>query len=519
MSLPREPRQKMINIMYLVLTAILALNVSAEVINAFKTVDKSLTDSNSNIEKGNITIFESLAEKLSNNETKEKAAIWAPKAEQAKQYSDVLYQYIDNLKKQVKLQSDIKKDKNGIFILDKDGNEDFKLDYLEASTRIFEKEGEGAKLYKMLTDYRTSMLAIDSSVNPITFPVNLNVPTTRSGNARTGNPVVDWTASYFHMTPAVAALTMLSKIQNNIKNAENQVVTYCHSQIGAVKLIFNKFQPIASGSSTYLLPGEEMVGTAGVGAFNDAAKPIISINGSQTALNENGVAEKKFNVSGGGNQKIHVSISYTKPDGTKDNLEKDIEYTVGTPGGAAVMLDKMNVFYIGVDNPITIGSPTGWDKTTVSISGGGATISGAGSQRVVKVTSIGDCNISVTANGKSTPFPFRVKRIPDPIIKVGPSGGGKMQAVNFRSQQFVRADLENFDFLAKFNVTGATVYFTNPGDRNVKQISLTSGSLAPAADFMKTLVPGSTVIFDNIRVVGPDGQPRTIQNPPGFSLF
>ena len=59
----------------------------------------------------------------------------------------------------------------------------------------------------------------------------------------------------------------------------------------------------------------------------------------------------------------------------------------------------------------------------------------------------------------------------------------------------------------------------NPGDRNVKQISLTSGNLGAAGDYMKTLAPGSTVIFDNIRVVGPDGQPRTIQNPPGFSLF
>jgi gliding motility-associated protein GldM len=519
MALPREPRQKMINIMYLVLTAILALNVSAEVINAFRTVDKSLTDSNSNIEKSNVTIFQSLAEKVNNAETKEKAAIWAPKANQAKQLSDQLYNYIESLKMKVKQGADLKVDKNGVAVLDKNGNEDFKLDNLDASTRIFEKNGEGKTLYQKLTEYRRDMLAIDPAIDPVSFPVNLSIPPTLSGNARTGNDVTDWTASYFHMTPAVAALTMLSKVQNNIKNAENQVVTYCHSQIGAVKLVFNKFQPIASGSSTYLMPGEEMVVTAGVGAFNDAARPTITIDGTTTPLNENGVAERKFNVSGGGSKKVHVVITYTKPDGTPDRLEKDIDYTVGTPGGAAVMLDKMNVFYIGVDNPVTIGSTTGWDKTSVSISGGGATISPGTAKRTVKVTSIGECKITVTADGKSTSFPFRIKRIPDPIIKVGPSGGGKMQAVVFRSQQFVRADLENFDFEAKFNVTGATIYFTNPGDRNVKQVSITSGSLGAASEYMKTLVPGSTVIFDNIRVVGPDGQPRTIQNPPGFSLF
>lgn len=505
--------------MYLVLTAILALNVSAEVINAFKTVDKSLTDSNTNIEKSNGTLFTSLAEKLSNAETKEKAEIWVPKANQAKQLSDALYTYIEGLKMQVKKQSDLAVDKNGVPILDKNGQEDFKMDYLEASTRIFEKNGEGKVLYQKLTDYRKLMLAIDSSIDPATFPVNLDVPPSHSGNAKTGNPVTDWTASYFHMTPAIAALTMLSKVQNNIKNAENQVVTYCHNQIGAVKLVFNKFQPIASGSSTYLMPGEEMVVTAGVGAFNDAARPVISIDGAATPLNENGVAERKFNVSGGGPKKVHVVITYTKPDGTPDRLEKDIEYTVGTPGGAAVMLDKMNVFYIGVDNPVTIGSTTGWDRTNVTISGAGATISGAGPKRTVKVTSIGEATINVTADGKTTPFKFRVKRIPDPIIKVGPSGGGRLQAVIFRNQQFVRADLENFDFEAKFAVTGATVYFNTPGDRNVKSVTLTTGSLAAAKAFMDQLVPGSTVTFDNIRVVGPDGQTRTIQNPPGFSLF
>lgn len=77
----------------------------------------------------------------------------------------------------------------------------------------------------------------------------------------------------------------------------------------------------------------------------------------------------------------------------------------------------MNVFYIGVDNPVTIGSPTGWDKTNVSMSGG--TISGQGSKRTVRVSAIGAASINVVADGKPSKFDFRVKRIPDPIFKVG----------------------------------------------------------------------------------------------------
>ena len=511
MALPREPRQKMINIMYLVLTAILALNVSAEILEAFKTVDKSLLNSATSISKANDVLYSSLKNKLEDPQSAEKAKIWQPKALQAQALAAELTNYINNLKQKLKEGAKLK-------IVEKDGKmvEDFKEDNLDASTRLFETNGEGEELEKKLKGFKAAMLAIDPSILKefeTNFPVSTEVSEGKEGKIKS------FTATYFHMTPTVAALTILSKFQNNIKNAENQVVTFCHNQIGAVKVVYDKFQPIASGSSTYLMPGEEMVVTAGVGAFNDAAKPVISINGAPTALNENGVAERKFNVSGSGKQKIRVNITYTKPDGTPDKLEKDIEYTVGTPGGAAVMLDKMNVFYIGVDNPLTIGSPTGWDKTNVTVTGSGSSITGSGSKRVIRVTSIGEATINVIANGKTTPFLFRVKEIPDPIIKVGPSGGGKLQAVVFRGQQFVRADLEKFDFEAKFSVTGATVYFNNPGDRNVKSITLTNGNLGAAKQYMDQLVPGSQVIFDNIRVVGPDGRTRTIQNPPGFLLF
>jgi gliding motility-associated protein GldM len=309
------------------------------------------------------------------------------------------------------------------------------------------------------------------------------------------------------MTPAIAALTMLSKFQNNIRAAENQVVTYCHNQIGAVKLIYDKFQAIASTNSNYLMPGEEMIVTAGVGAFNDAAKPQISIDGASIGLNENGVAEKKFNVSGGGKKTVRVNISFTKPDGTIEKLEKNIEYTVGTPGGAAVMLDKMNVFYIGVDNPVTIGSPTGWDKTSVTMANG--TITGSGSQRTVRVSTLGKATINVVADKKSYPFEFRVKRIPDPVFKVGP-GGTRMATVAFKNQQFCRAELENFDFDVKYNVVSATVYFSGAGFPNVVQASLNSNNLSSLASYMQRCQPGSAITFDNVKVQGPDGS-RSIQ--------
>jgi hypothetical protein len=85
------------------------------------------------------------------------------------------------------------------------------------------------------------------------------------------------------------------------------------------------------------------------------------------ALQADGRASTKFIASGGGSKSVPVSVTFTKPDGTVETKSFDVKYTVGTPGGAAVMADKMNVFYIGVPNPVTIGSPTGWDRTQVSI--------------------------------------------------------------------------------------------------------------------------------------------------------
>src|SRR4051794_40248193 len=101
MALPKEPRQKMINIMYLVLTAILALNVSAEVINAFKTVNTSLLNSNTNITAANKTLYSSLQRKLTDPTSAEQAKIWEPKAEMAHKLSDDITGYIDNLKDQL----------------------------------------------------------------------------------------------------------------------------------------------------------------------------------------------------------------------------------------------------------------------------------------------------------------------------------------------------------------------------------------------------------------------------------
>src|SRR5882762_3260885 len=151
MSLPKEPRQKMINMMYLVLTALLALNVSAEILNAFKTVNGSISKSNDVIAEKNDVTYKSFEAKLKDPQTMANAQIWAPKANEAKKLSGDLFNYIENLKQTLKKESGLEL---------KDGVESFREADLDAPTRLMDEHGEGKKLYDGLKLYKQSMLNI-----------------------------------------------------------------------------------------------------------------------------------------------------------------------------------------------------------------------------------------------------------------------------------------------------------------------------------------------------------------------
>jgi gliding motility-associated protein GldM len=488
--------------MYLVLTAILALNVSAEVINAFKVVDRSLMTSTDNIGAANSTLYKSLEAKLTDPQSAEKARIWQPKAVAAQKLSEDMNAYLEDLKLQLKKAADLKEDGS------------YKEENLDAATRLFDTNGKGKELETRLKQYREAMLAIDPEIRKefqTTLPIDFAPQKSQEGKLK------DFTQTYFHMTPTVAALTMLSKFQNNVKNAENQVVTFAHNQIGAVKVIYDQFAALVGQSSNYVMPGQEIQITAGVGAYSKAAQPQISIGGSSQAIDAEGRAVYKFQASGAGNHTVPVSVTYTKPDGTKESKTFNVEYTVGTPGGAAVMADKMNVFYIGVDNPVTISSGTGWDKTKVSMSGGTLSSAGGPGKYKVRVSSVGKANITVNADGKASTYEFRVKNIPPPIMMVGPSEGGAIQSVVFKNQQFARAELKNFDFDYRYSIVSATVYFSGANFPSVQTATISGGSLAGIGAQLQKCIPGTSVTFDNVKVQGPGGPVIGIPGP-GFIL-
>src|SRR5579872_1479332 len=138
MSIPKEPRQKMINMMYLVLTALLALNVSVEVLNAFKTVNRSIEKSNGIITEKNQLTYDAFTHEVSDPQTAAKAKVWQPSAAQVQKLSADLTTYLDQLKKRLIDESSPK--------VDKEGKQTYTEGNLDAATRIMDKDGEGPKL-------------------------------------------------------------------------------------------------------------------------------------------------------------------------------------------------------------------------------------------------------------------------------------------------------------------------------------------------------------------------------------
>jgi len=521
MALPKEPRQKMINMMYLVLTALLALNVSSEILNAFATVNNSIKKSNGVIEDKNEVTFKSFAEKLKAPETQQLASIWAPKANEAKKLSDDLYNYLDDLKGKLEKEAGTH---------ESNGKKEINADNLDAAIRLMDKQGKGAELYAKLGDFKKQLIGVlnpnapEFANNPgmketlkrdaenfdKSLPIDLTVPESHAGN-KYGQDANGWTQSYFHMTPAIAALTILSKFQNDVRNSEAQIVDYCHKKIGEVVVVYNKFQAIATANTTYAMPGDPVEITAGVGAFNDAAKPKITINGQSMPLTADGTALYKTSASGTGEHTINVNIDFNKPDGSVEHVTKVVKYTVGIPSGASIFLEKMNVLYVGVPNPLTIsGGSVGSEKVHVSFPDGSLTKE-SGDHYIAKPSKPGMSKIVVSANGKNFEFPMRLKYLPPPTAYIGTKKGGNISAAEFKAIGAVIAKLEESDFEAPYKVLSYRVGAVG-GPISLYSEATNTGNRwsGPAASLIQRAGPGTRVFFDNIQVVGPEGKQRDI---------
>ncbi|NSL89132.1 gliding motility protein GldM [Chitinophaga solisilvae] len=504
MALPKDPRQKMINIMYLVLTAMLALNVSAEILNAFNIVNNSINTSNNSLTDKNNLIYAQFAEQMKDNAAK--VAPLKAKAEEVKKLSADMYNYVETLKNLIITESGGKDDKGEL-----KGQSD-----LDAPTRVMENMKKGPELEGKLVALRNQLLGFVEPKNKDKFAktLPLKIEVGKSSNDHGGGPKT-WTTYHFNMVPTIAAVTILGKFQNDIKNSESAIIDDLYRQIDAQNFKFDKIRPFISLNSKNLMAGQTLTAQIAVGAYSSTVNPTIVVNGTPVNAVE-GLGTYSIPVSGIGERTISGTITLPNPTGG-DPISQHFEetYNVGA-STTSISADKMNVLYIGLQNPISIsaaGVPA--ESVSASISGGNISKRGAG-EYTVTVSQPGKAVINVVANvdGKVKTLgqkEFRVKRVPDPVLKVGFNKGGNMKAADFKVQQGLGAVLEDFEFEGvKYEVVGYRIGVSAKGKEYQEGEANSAYFPGSIAASVRSLRPGDEVYFENVKVKGPDGIVRTM---------
>ena len=504
MALPKEPRQKMINIMYLVLTAMLALNVSAEILNAFSIVNNSINTSNSSLTDKNNFIYSQFEAQMKDNAAK--TAPLKAKAEQVKKLSASMYDYIQSLKETIVTESGGR---------DEHGEIKSKSD-LDAPTRVMENNKKGPELEAKLKDLRAKLLSYVDPKKQAQFAktLPLKIEVGKSNDSHGGGPKT-WTTYHFNMVPTVAAVTILGKFQNDIKNSESAIIDELFRQIDADNFKFDKVRPFISLNSKNLMVGQTLTANIAVGAYSTTVNPTIVVNG-QTIEAHDGLGTVNIPATGIGEKTISGTITLPSPNGgAPESYPFTESYNVGA-STTSISADKMNVLYIGLQNPISIsaaGVPA--EQVSASISGGNIAKRGSG-EYIVTVSQPGKAVINVVANidGKTKSLgqkEFRVKRVPDPVLKVGMNKGGSMKAADFKVQGGLRADLEDFEFEGvKYEVIGYRVGISAKGKEYQEGDATSAYFPGSVAASIRSLRPGDEVYFENVKVKGPDNLIRSM---------
>ncbi|MFA6059668.1 MAG: gliding motility protein GldM [Taibaiella sp.] len=509
MALPKDPRQLMINLMYLVLTAMLALNITKEVLNAFQTINSSIEGSNVSIDAKNNQIYDAFNVAESKPSTKDRAKPWNDKAKEVKAETDKLTAYLGSWKDSVINRSGGYTENNGVKELKS-------MEDIDAATRLFVDEKKGDEIKKRLEDYVSFLVSkfdnqTEKDLLKQQMPIQIKNP-----KSSEDNPSGSWTFGTFHNIPVVAAIAMFSKFQNDVKNAEAIALNSMYKHIDDEVISFDDMVAIAVPKTSYALEGQEMEANVMLVAYNRTYNPNMTSTAGPVKV-ENGIGTVKFKASGAGVKVVNGVIS-REVRGENKSYPFKFEYMVGS-AGASLQLDKMNVMYIGVDNPLTL-SASGYNIEDVSLSMPGAELKGTGKGTyIANVSKEGKIDWSINAKSrggagvtKVSGGQIRVKLIPNPQASIMGRSSGLFPTAQFKVQRGILAKVDGFDFETTFQVTKFRFTWV-PKVGDPKEIEV-RGPLfdGDVKNVMERLRPGDRVIMENIKAVGPDKRERSINS-------
>ncbi|MDR2126418.1 MAG: gliding motility protein GldM [Prevotellaceae bacterium] len=506
-----SPRQRMINMMYLVLTAMLALNVSNEVLDAFETIENRFGQSIDIVKQNNESRFSNF-DIAAENSSVEKVKPWKDKAQQVKDKTHELTSYIDSLKKELIFRADGQKARlyTGDF-------SKYKLENREdtdVGTQLLygneESKGVGYDLRDKIEKYKNHLIAILSESAHGEQLVSTIKGMLRTDDVSEGiDGTKDWVYATFYNAPAISDLAILSSISLDVRNCEAQMTNYLLEQIDASSFKFSNIQVAVIPNSSYIIKGTPLEASIFLAAYDPSVRPTAKIGSSVFNSNEEGKILYKSVQNSVGMHRLTGVVEYPGPDGL-EQVKFDFPYQVGE-AAAVISPTKMNVFYLGVDNPVEI-SVSGVPQEKISASCNGGQLRREGAGYVVNPNAGSKtCEISVSAeiNGVHQPMKaqmFRVKKLPTPNAVVSGITGKTATKGELAASQGLKASMpDDFEFDLKYTVTSFRVSITGSGGYEKEEASNGAYFSQAQRNLFNNLRPGQRVFISDIKATGPGG--------------
>ena len=499
----------MINLMYVVLMAMLALNVSTEVLNGFSLVEESLSRTTANAAKENQVIYDDFAAQLKANPAKVKA--WFDKAQAVKRMSDSLYSLAAELKQAIVREADGEDgDVKNIV-----GKED-----LEAANQVMlaPGRGRGRELYDAINSFRERILSMVTDPTQQAI-IRSNLSTDVPRNIQTMGK--NWQEYMFEDMPVAAAVTLLSKLQSDVRYAEGEVLHTLVSNIDLKDIRVNSLNAFVIPNSQTIVRGDKFSAHIVMAAVDTTQVPEIYIGNRKMDLND-GLYETVCSRTGDFTLAGYIEML----NGNGERVRRDFsqKYTVVDPS-ATVSADLMNMLYAGYSNPISVSVPgVPLNKVTATMTGGTLQPVGPG-KYIARPAAIGK-DVTITVSSTNTgrvqqmgQFTFRVRKLPDPTAYIAMADehgnptrykGGNLPKASLMAADGIGAAIDDGILDIGFRVLSfETVFFDNMGNA-VPMVSDGDKFSARQKATFRRLARNRRFYISRVTAVGPDGLERTL---------
>jgi gliding motility-associated protein GldM len=502
-----SPRQKMINMMYLVLMALLALNVSKEILKSFFFFEQSFNAAALNIESKNNATMGAFAKSMESNEKKTKP--YFERAQAVQKEAAEFYKYIDDLKAQIEKMYDGR---------ESGPNSALKApDQMEKHAKYFtdNNNAKGNEMMEKINNTREALLGYlkpgNDSVkirsldlyNQAKAACQLNAEDEKKG----GLNKAGWVSEMLEHQPAAGLIANLARIKNDAKTLESDILERLAKQIDATDYKFDKLEAKVLAKSNYVMEGEAYEADILLVASNSKGTPDIRVGG--TSVNaEGGVGKYSVRASGVGIKTFSGNIVVTGPDGEAKPYPFEAEYQVFKPA-ATIAATEMNLLYKGIDNPMSISVP-GFSANDVKISAPGITLTSQGGglyNAKVPSSTNGEITISasVTLEGTTRTVgsqKFRVRSLPQPTAQLGgiPNDGLPKGKASVAAQTSLLATMgAGFAYNLNYRVTDFKLIIAYARKPPV----MASGSGSQLSGQMRSMIssagPGDRILIEGIR--------------------